>query len=103
MGDTENLSPHPHLWVSLAPSSGEKVERPFSPASLFKRVGTPHQIHITWKEKKPCKTNIWVFFLPLKSSPVKAEMGSERERKKNNFELDKRKKSLNQQDKDDFC
>lgn len=85
MRDVEDLNPQ-NLWVSPSPPSGEKVKHLFSPAGFVKLgVTAPtHQIQIPWKEKKPCKANS---FLPLKSSPAKAEMGSERKKEKKRKKL----------------
>lgn len=85
MREIEDLNPQ-YLWVSLAPSSGEKVEHPFSPAS-FVKLGVAPLTKFTSHGKRKSRAK-QTSFLPLKSSPANAEMGSER---KKNSELDKGK------------
>lgn len=70
-----------HLQVLVVPSSGGKM-RHFILLERFVKLGVyfPHQIRITWGKEKACKTNEQKkIVLPLKFSPAKAEMGSEKE------------------------
>lgn len=80
MRDIEDLNPR-NLWVSLPPPSGEKVKHLFSPASFVKMGVTP-PTKFTSHGKRKSHAKQMFFFLPLKSSPAKADMGSERENKK---------------------